>query len=87
MSCCGEQRIKSTCSPMGRTMVECLRRDSHIVCTDAPQNTMDTNVEKMMPAPYSQQTAGNEYRITCALKVLSVRAFGQPTTRNTRLRK
>ena len=50
---------------MGRTMVECLRRDSHSCCTEAPQNTTETNVENTKPAPYSQQMAGNEYRITC----------------------
>ena len=51
---------------MGRTMVECLRRDSHSCCAEAPQNTTDTNVENTKPAPYSQQMAGKLYRITCA---------------------
>jgi hypothetical protein len=51
---------------MGRTTVECLRRDSYSCCADAPQKTTETKELKMKPAPYSQQTAGKEYRMTCA---------------------
>lgn len=56
---------------MGRTMVEFFRTDSTSCWTDAPQNTTETKVENRMPAPYSQQMAGKEYKMTytctCAL--------------------
>ena len=46
-------------------VLELLRRVWYAFMMGLPQNTTETNVLKMKPAPYIQQTAGNEYRIAC----------------------
>ena len=60
------QEVSLTLRPIGRTMVELFRTDSTSCWTDAPQKTIETKLENRMPAPYSQQMAGKEYRMTCA---------------------
>jgi hypothetical protein len=58
--------VGRACMPSGRMTVEWRRSHSSSCCSGAPQNTTDTNELNTTPAPYSQQMAGNAYRITCA---------------------
>ena len=51
---------------MGCTTAASLRRWSYRRLAGAPQKTSDTNVEKIAPAPYTQQTAGKVYSMTCS---------------------
>ena len=53
-----ERGDEPTWRPMGWTTAASLRRWSYRRLAGAPQKTSDTNVEKITPAPYTQQTAG-----------------------------
>ena len=55
-----------TFKPRGCTVVAFCRVASTSCCTGPAQNTKDAKVEKRMPAPYTQHSAGKVYRITCA---------------------
>jgi len=66
--------VGRACMPSGRMTVEWRRSHSSSCCSGAPQNTTDTNELNTTPAPYSQQMAGNAYRITCTRRALPAQA-------------
>ena len=67
-----------TLRPTGVTSEAQARAMLYSRLAGAPQKMSETNAEKIVPAPYLQQTAGKVYRMNCTAPATGQSAFMTP---------